>query len=92
MYKRRELTAVELSDTLMRIIGEIEPTGSHDEDIERRCHLVRLCNVIDCLMDEIMDLVPYKDRVEYSMKEIGEQALRWLADKSIWIRDEFEEE
>ena len=92
MYIRRELEPIELSDTLMRIIGEVEPVGSSHIDEDRKHNLYKLCSTIDCLLDEIMDLVPYKNRTEYSMKEIGEYASRWLAEKSIWIRDECEEE
>ena len=91
MYKRQELDPVELSDTLMRIIGEIEPVGSHDVDKQRMQNLIKLCSTIDCLLDEIIELVPYKDRPEASMKDIGEYTERWLADKCIWIRDYFEE-
>lgn len=91
MYKRRELDPVELSDTLIRIIGEIEPIGSHDVDEQRLRNLIKLCDTIDYLLDEIMDLVPYKDRPEASMKDIGEYAERWLADKCVWLRDTFDE-
>lgn len=92
MYKRRELDPVELSDTLMRIIGEIEPIGSHDVDEQRLRNLIKLCDTIDCLLDEIMDLAPYKDRPEASMKDIGDFARKWLANRCIWIRDYFEDD
>ena len=81
MYIRRELDAIELSDTLMRIIGEIEPTGSHEVDKQRLQNLYKLCDTIDVLMDEIIDLIPYKDRPEASMNEIGVYAMRWVIDK-----------
>ena len=90
MYIRRELDAVDLSDTLMRIIGEIEPTGNHEVDKQRLQNLYRLCRTIDCLLYEIMELMSCKDRAEASMNEIRAFATTWLTDKSVWIRDMFE--
>ena len=91
MYIRRELDPVELSDTLMRIIGEIEPIGSHEVDKQREQNLIKLCSTIDCLLDEIIELVPYKNRPEASVRDIGKYASGWLADKCVWIRDYFDE-
>lgn len=82
---RCKLSEQQLADLIMRETGEIEPVGETNEDKRRLDNLIMLTNTIDCLLDEIMDAANARSRVEFSMKEIGDFAMSWLAAKSNWI-------
>jgi hypothetical protein len=90
--KWRKLSEQQLADLVMRETGEIEPVGETNEDKHRLDNLIMLTNTIDCLLDEIMDVTNARSRVEYSMKEIGDYAMAWLAAKSNWIVESEEQE
>ena len=77
--RRIELSTEQLTDTIMRLIGEIEPVGDTNIDTIRLMNMHRLQELIEALIFEVQHVCCiYSDNKEYSMKSIGEDALNWL--------------
>ena len=83
---RKQLNEQELADVIMRQIGEIQPVGETREDERRLNNLILLTKTIDCLLDEITWTAAESSRVEYSMRQIGEYATKWLEETINTIR------
>lgn len=89
--KRKQMDCQTLADAIMKQVGEIEPVGETNADKQRLNNLILLTNTIDCLMDEIFDAAMARNRVEYSMKEIGDYSAAWLEATYNHIDDYFDE-
>lgn len=76
--RRIELSTEQLSDTIMRLIGEIEPVGDTNIDTIRLMNIHRLQKLIESLIFEVNYVCAYSDNKEFSMKTIGEDAVAWL--------------
>ena len=76
--RRIELSTEQLSDTIMRLIGEIEPVGDTNIDTIRLMNMHRLQKLIESLIFEVNYVCAYSDNKEFSMKTIGEDAVAWL--------------
>jgi hypothetical protein len=76
--RRIELSTEQLSDTIMRLIGEIEPVGDTNIDTIRLMNMHRLQELIESLIFEVNYVCAYSDNKEFSMKTIGEDAVAWL--------------
>lgn len=80
---RHVFSSDEVADLVMKVIGEIEPIGETNTDDARLVHLQTLLNTLDILIDEVMiDVLPCESRHEYSMQRAGEEALKWVREKS----------
>lgn len=83
------------SETVIKVIdalvGSIEPYGSSHIDKERIENLRVLLEVMDEYIAEIDKVVKYRNRTEYSMREMGEMAYDWFLDLKGYV-DEFMEE
>lgn len=76
--RRIELSTEQLSDTIMRLIGEVEPVGDTNIDTIRLMNMHRLQKLIESLIFEVNYVCAYSDNKEFSMKTIGEDAVAWL--------------
>lgn len=83
------------SETIIKVIdalvGSIEPYGSTHIDNERIENLRVLLEVMDEYIAEIDKVVKYRNRPEYSMREMGEMAYDWFVDLKGYV-DEFMKE
>ena len=80
-----KLSSYQIADVLLSLIGDIEPTGDSFEDHDRLYNLLKLQDVLDILLDEMYYICPYSEKIEYSMKEIGNTAINWFEEKQKWI-------
>lgn len=72
------LDAEQIADVVFSLVGD---TGAHGDsylDKEVRRNLTVLTDVIDTLIYDVYKKTKYADRVEYSMKIIGEDARDFL--------------
>lgn len=76
--RRRELSTEHLSDMIMKLIGEVEPVGDSNIDMKRLENMHRLQELIESLIFEVNYVCAYSDNKEFSMKNIGEDAVAWL--------------
>ena len=81
-WNRREgnmsnLSSDQIINLVNALIGEIEPVGESHTDRDRKDNIHKLIDVLDTFLDDIRSVIPYKDRTEASMKEIGESAYNW---------------
>lgn len=79
--EREEFNGRQLADILMKINGEIEPTGNDDADDERAENLDTLLDAMDVLLDEIKfvatDMKSKNDVFRY-------RAFNWISETSDW--------
>lgn len=67
----KELTYYEV---VKKLLGPIEPIGETNTDEKRRQNLVKTIDVVSQLIRDIRDVVGYKTRDEWSMKNMGVMA------------------
>jgi hypothetical protein len=67
-------------EIVMRLIGNITPTGDLCEDEIRFENLKNLCELVNELVTEIDDVAYDKDSCEYSKKKLGEFAYNFLSE------------
>lgn len=83
------------SETVIKVIdaliGRIEPYGSSHIDKERTENLEVLLEVMDNYIAKIDNVVKYRNRPEYSMRNMGEMAYDWFLDLKGYV-DEFMKE
>lgn len=72
-----ELKTKDISEIVLKLIGPVEPIGRDDVDKERLTNLKRLEQITDILVDTILLLAPYYTAPEYSVRAIGQEALKW---------------
>lgn len=70
---------MEVIDIVNRLIGEIKPVGESNEDKRRHENILKMIELMKELHMQ-MDTVAHrnKNRVEHSMKVIGEEADKYL--------------
>jgi hypothetical protein len=71
---------MELYDITKKLIGEINPAGATHIDDERTKNLDEHIHLVEQLIIDLCVVAGYKNRVEYSMKEMGEKADKALKD------------
>ena len=74
-------------EVVEELIGPVYPFGETREDESRLENLKKMTFLIDKLMFKVSRAATSKDRIEYSMKKIGEVASEFLKD----IRDSIDE-
>lgn len=71
---------MEIEEIVMKLIGPVHALGEHSGDMRRLENMKKLTDLVDKLLFTISQEVPNADRVEYSMKAIGEHAREFLKD------------
>ena len=71
---------MEMIDVVRKLLGPIEPVGESHEDERRMQNLEATIGVVDKLMCDINDAAQDADRVEHSMRVIGQRAKQFLND------------
>lgn len=75
-----------LYETVMKLIGPVQPVGETNEDARRLENLKNLIALVDTLLGDIDRVIPCKRRVEHSMKIAGKTADEFFT--SLGITDE----
>lgn len=69
-------------ETIIKIIdalnGSVKPVGETNEDNKRFDNLKTLEEIIDCLLDDVQMLIPNRNRCEYSMNRVSDEAVGYL--------------
>lgn len=79
------------SDTIIEVVsalvGEVEAVGETHEDKRRLENLKKMIDLSDHLLQKIYEASLTRYRVEASMKEIGEQAHKYLLSTRDWSEE-----
>lgn len=73
---------MELIDVVRKLLGPIEPVGETNEDERRLKNLEATIEVVERLLCDIGSAAQDADRVEHSMRVIGQRAKQFLTDVS----------
>lgn len=73
------------TDVVNKLIGEIKPYGSTHIDRYRFENLKRMCALVKDLVDDIKEVSTMKNRLEFSVSEMGKYANNFLSDINIKI-------
>ena len=71
---------MELYEVVMKLVGPVQPIGSHGEDMARLENIRNLTELIDRLLYEVDAAAKYAARSEASMAAIGIHALNFLTE------------
>lgn len=63
-----------LYDIIKKLNGNIRPVGSHETDMQNFNNLQEYCITIRKMIDDLVEVAKNKNRAEYSMKVMGEEA------------------
>jgi hypothetical protein len=69
---------MELYDVVKKLLGPIEPVGESNADDKRFENLDATVNLVARLLNDICDVVQYKDCQEYSRSRAGKRAKECL--------------
>jgi hypothetical protein len=72
------LSDMDLKEVVMKLVGPVLPTGSHDADLTRLENLMTLTRVIDRLVFEVDNAAKYATSLADSEKAIGQHAHGFL--------------
>lgn len=78
-------------EVLNCLIGSTEPYGSSHIDEQREENLKTLIDITNWCLDGIAYASEYKNRQEYSMRQIGQRAFACLDDYKTWIEKRINE-
>lgn len=59
---------------IKKLIGDIKPIGQTHIDADKYTNLVNMCEMVELLIEDIIDVSKLKDRTEHSIKVAGERA------------------
>ena len=79
-----EFNSGQIADLVFALVGDITAHGESNIDKQNRANQRKLTEVIDILLWEVSKNTGYAERVEYSMKVIGNDAkdfLRYLVEE-----------
>jgi len=65
-------------EIIKKLLGEIRPIGETNADNERFENLKSMIDLIYVLLADINEIIPHKDRVEYSLQRAGKYADEFL--------------
>jgi len=71
---------MDIFEIVMKLNGPVDAVGEHYADVNRKENLEHLCDLADKILGEISKASSTSNRVEFSMKEIGEYAKNFLKD------------
>jgi len=69
---------INVYDVVKKLIGPIEPVGESHTDAKRMENLEKMTALINQLLADVDQVIPFKDRVEFSMKRAGEHASKFF--------------
>lgn len=84
---RADFNGRQISNLVMKLVGEVEPVGESHVDDERYENLLLLEDVLDILIDEIMFVLPFDYHYQYSIQKSENEAKRWFTDKRDWMTE-----
>jgi hypothetical protein len=74
---------MDIYEVVAKLVGPIMPVGDSNIDMQRLENLKEMTFLVDKLVSDIDAVIPNKDRIEWSMKQAGEFADRFLNDLGI---------
>jgi len=80
-----KLSAEEIFNIVDELIGECDAVGESHIDVVRLANLEKLLEVTNRCLDKIAYASNTDTRSEYSMRQIGRTALKWMADSAKWF-------
>ena len=72
---------IDVYEVVTKLIGAVNPIGETRTDDARYENLKTMCALVNQLLSDIDAVIPYKDRVEFSMKRAGEYARKSMTDE-----------
>ena len=69
---------MELYEIVMKLVGPVEPTGSHGIDMDRLENMKRMTELVDRLLFKIKAVSKNSDSQQLSIKELGSHARDFL--------------
>ena len=69
---------MEIKDVVDKLVGKIDPVGETNTDEKRLENLKTMCALVDSLVTDIWYVAQNKDRCEYSIKQAGIYAEKFL--------------
>lgn len=81
----KKLNKEEISKVMDILIGEVDAVGETYEDIKRLENLDALIFLTDRCLDKIAFAARTSTRTEASMRRIGREALKYLAESAEWF-------
>jgi len=73
---------------IKKILGDVYPVGETYEDAKRNTNLKEMLEVVALLLEDIHKVAENKDRVEWSMREAGKMADKFLVELSFDIEND----
>ncbi len=70
---------MELFEIVMKLVGSVHPTGSHETDAIRLENLKKLTELTRKLLFEINKVALYSDSHERSISQLGDHANRFIS-------------
>ena len=65
---------MKIEEVLSKLLGKINPTGSHEIDMERLSNIENYNDVLFYIAKELLEASKYKNDYRSSMCQIGERA------------------
>ena len=81
------MNAETIYDVVRKLIGQIEPYGDTNIDHERFGNLKIQEELIDYLIDDIANNIPFAKRVEFSLHSSGVESIEYLNEVALKIRN-----
>ena len=75
---------IDLYSLIKKLTGEITPVGETNEDGRRLKNLKEIISLTEKLVCDIEEASKYKNRIEYSMQEIGKKAYEFRNNLTSW--------
>ena len=69
---------MEIIDVAEKLIGPVQPVGSHAEDLRRMANLGDMTDLVDGLINDVARVADYRRHYRGSMKQAGRQAQEFL--------------
>lgn len=78
---------MKIDEVLSNLLGKIEPTGSHEFDMERLDNIENYNDALFYIVKELLEASKSKDDYRASMSLIGERAYEVLLDLKETLED-----
>ncbi len=78
-----DVTAEAIVAVVRKLVGPVQPVGETVEDSRRLENLEKLVEVARAAIQDVAEVTPNANRVEYSMKKAGQMAANFLSEMHI---------
>lgn len=78
---------MKIDEVLSKLLGKIEPTGSHEVDMERLGNVENYNDALFYIVNKLLEATKSKDDYRVSMCQIGERANEILLDLKETLED-----